>query len=237
MKLPNGLARSAVRFKPSSFAGTFVALMMSALIVTACGILLETGLRASVPPERYVRAPVVAAADQYEYVVTGSGEDREKEAVPLPDTARLDTGLAAKAAEAPGVAIAVADFTFPVRHAGEALTGQGWGSHAFTGTALTTGSAPRDGEVVLDAATARAAKADVGDTVALETASGRQDFRVALIVFGAVTGAALCQVHAGPAVVAAAFVVLATTGPATYPADSSTAPSTACAGGGARTAA
>ncbi|MFC8073931.1 FtsX-like permease family protein [Streptomyces sp. NPDC057307] len=179
MRLPNGLARSAVRFKPSSFAGTFVALMMSALIVTACGILLETGLRASVPPERYARAPVVAAADQYEYVVTGSGEDREKEAVPLPDTARLDAGLAAKAAGAPGVAAAVADFTFPVRHGGEALTGHGWGSHAFTGTALITGSAPRDGEVVLDAATVRAAKADVGDTVALETASGRQDFRVA----------------------------------------------------------
>ncbi|MFC8826606.1 FtsX-like permease family protein [Streptomyces sp. NPDC057137] len=179
MRLPNGLARSAVRFKPSSFAGTFVALMMSALIVTACGILLETGLRASVPPERYAKAPVVAAADQYDYVVTGSGEDREKEAVPLPDTARLDAGLAAKAAEAPGVATAVADFTFPVRQGGEALTGHGWGSHAFTGTALTTGSAPRDGEVVFDAATARAAKAGVGDTVALETASGRQDFRVA----------------------------------------------------------
>ncbi|MET9553664.1 FtsX-like permease family protein [Streptomyces sp. NPDC006645] len=179
MTRPNGLARSAVRFRPASFAGTFVALMMSALIVTACGILLETGLRASVPPERYAKAPVVVAADQYEYVVTGTGEDREKEAVPLPDTARLDAGLAAKAAEAPGVATAVADFTFPVRHGGAALTGHGWGSHAFTGTALSTGSAPRAGEVVLDAATSRAAKAGVGDTVALETASGRQDFRVA----------------------------------------------------------
>lgn len=109
---PNGLARAAVRFKPASFAGTFVALMMSALVVTACGILLETGARASVPPERYADAPVVAAADQYEYVVTGSGEDREEEAVPLPDTARVDAGLAAKAAGATGVAAAVPDFTF-----------------------------------------------------------------------------------------------------------------------------
>ncbi|WP_406338670.1 hypothetical protein [Streptomyces sp. NBC_00649] len=49
--VPNGLARAAVRFKPAAFAGTFVALMMAAMIVSACGILLETGVRASVPPE------------------------------------------------------------------------------------------------------------------------------------------------------------------------------------------
>lgn len=194
MMRPNGLAREAVRFKPASFAGTFLALLMSALIVSACGILLETGLRATVPPERYAKTPVVAAADQYEYVVTGSGEDREKEAVPLPDTARVDTGLVAKAAGAPGAATAVPDFTFPVRAADEGaggpgarelpvpggvLTAHGWGSHTFTGTALTAGSAPREGEVVLDAGTARAAKAAVGDTVVLRTAAGQQDFRVA----------------------------------------------------------
>ncbi|NEC27847.1 ABC transporter permease, partial [Streptomyces sp. SID8111] len=117
MTRPNGLARAALRFKPAAFAGTFVALMMSALIVTACGVLLETGLRAWVPPQRYAQAPVVAAADQYVRVVTGSGEDREEEAVPLPDTARLDAGLAAKAARTPGAAGAVADITFPVRPA------------------------------------------------------------------------------------------------------------------------
>ncbi len=179
MRRPNGLARAAVRFKPASFAGTFVVLMMSALIVAACGILLETGLRASVPAERYAKAPVVAAADQYEYVVTGSGEDREKEPVPLPDTARVDAGLAAKAAAAPGAAAAVADFTFPVRAGDAPLTAHGWGSHAFTGTELTSGNAPRTGEVVLDAGAARAAEAGVGDTVAVQTAAGQQDFRVA----------------------------------------------------------
>ncbi|MGW6461826.1 FtsX-like permease family protein, partial [Streptomyces sp. NPDC055078] len=101
--------------------------------------------------------------------------------------------LAVKAAEAAGAATAVPDFTFPVRTAdpdggsgirelavpGGVLTAHGWGSHVFTGTALTTGSAPRGGEVVLDAGTARAAKAAVGDTVALHTAAGQRDFRVA----------------------------------------------------------
>ncbi|MFI9584392.1 FtsX-like permease family protein [Streptomyces sp. NPDC052236] len=176
--VPNGLARAAVRFKPASFAGTFVALMMSALIVTACGILLETSLRASVPAERYAKAPVVAAADQYEYIVTGSGEDREEEAVPLPDTARVDAGLVAKAAKAPGAATAVADFTFPVRAGDGSLTAHGWGSHVFTGAELTSGSAPGTGEVVLDDDAARAAKAAVGDTVALQTAAGQRDFLV-----------------------------------------------------------
>lgn len=175
---PNGLARAAVRFKPASFAGTFVALMMAALIVSACGILLETGARASVPPQRYAKAPVVAAADQYARLVTGSGDSRSESADPLPDTARVDTGLADKVARVPGVVAAVPDFTFPVRQDGRALTGHGWGSHAFTGAALTSGAAPGTGEVVLDDAIARAAKAGVGDTVVLETATGRADFRV-----------------------------------------------------------
>ncbi|MEU1215599.1 FtsX-like permease family protein [Streptomyces sp. NPDC005790] len=202
MKLkPNGLARAAVRFKPASFAGTFVVLMISALIVSACGILLETGLRASVPAERYAQAPVVAAADQYEYVVTGTGEDREKEAVPLPDTARVDVTLADKAARADGVKAAVPDFTFPVRAAGElpvaggVLTAHGWGSHAFTGSALTAGGAPAAGEVVLDTDTARAAKAGVGHIVVLQTAAGQRDFRVAGI---AKAGPADTSKEAGP---------------------------------------
>ena len=50
LMVPNGLARAAVRFKPAAFAGTFVALMMAAMIVSACGILLETGVRAGVRP-------------------------------------------------------------------------------------------------------------------------------------------------------------------------------------------
>ncbi|MER5398245.1 FtsX-like permease family protein [Streptomyces sp. NPDC002599] len=175
---PNGLARAAVRFEPASFAGTFIALMMSALIVSACGILLETGARASVPAERYARAPVVVAADQYAHLVTGSGDSRSDSPAPLPDTARVDGALAREAARVPGVRAAVPDFVFPVRQGDGTLTGHGWGSHAFTGAALVSGAAPRTGEVVLDARAARTAKAGIGDTVALETATGRADFRI-----------------------------------------------------------
>ncbi|RFU86494.1 ABC transporter permease, partial [Streptomyces triticagri] len=169
--VPNGLARAAVRFKPASFVGTFVALLMASLIVSACGILLETGLRASVPADRYAHAPVVAAADQQARLAVGSGDERYESAHPLPDTARVDAALVDRAARAPGARAAVADFSFPVRQGKGALTGHGWGSHAFTGTALASGSAPRSGEVVLDADTARTAKAGVGDTIVLETAA------------------------------------------------------------------
>ncbi|MGW3911440.1 ABC transporter permease [Streptomyces sp. NPDC005070] len=172
---PNGLARAAVRFKPASFAGTFVALMMSALIVSACGILLETGARASVPAERYAHSAVVVAADQYAHLVTGSGDSRSDSPGLLPDTARVDAVLARRAARVPQVKAAVPDFTFPVRQGDGVLTGHGWGSHGFTDAALVSGTAPRTGEVVLDAA---AARAGVGDTVSLETATGRADFRV-----------------------------------------------------------
>ncbi|QOV40840.1 ABC transporter permease [Streptomyces ferrugineus] len=175
---PNGLARAAVRLRPASFAGTFTALMMAALIVCACGILLETGARATVPPQRYAKAPVVAAADQYARLVTGSGESRSQSADPLPDTARLDAALADRAARVPGARSAVADVTFPVRRGDGALTGHGWGSHTFTGAALTAGAAPGRGEVVLAPAAARAVQARVGDLVALDTATGRADFRV-----------------------------------------------------------
>ncbi|MFE1009810.1 ABC transporter permease [Streptomyces sp. NPDC058794] len=178
---PNGLARAAVRFKPASFTGTFVALMMSALIVAACGVLLETGLRASVPAERYANAPVVVAADQSARVVADTIDGPEETAYPLPDTARVDVGLAARAVEVPGAATAVPDFTFPVHRgaaSSSALTGHGWGAHTFTGSELTDGAAPQTGEVVLGADAARAAGAGVGDTITLETADGRAGFRV-----------------------------------------------------------
>ncbi|MGW6139618.1 ABC transporter permease [Streptomyces sp. NPDC055140] len=171
--VPNGLARAAVRFKPAAFVGTFVALMMAAMIVSACGILLETGVRASVPPGRYAGAPVVAAADQRAHFVTGSGEDREDGSVQVPDRALLDNSLVAKAASAPGARTAVADLTFPVQRDRKPVTAHNWGSTAFTGEKLTAGRAPHPGEAVL-AGTA----ASVGDHVTLTTPQGPHTYRV-----------------------------------------------------------
>ncbi|MEV7236487.1 FtsX-like permease family protein [Streptomyces sp. NPDC051020] len=172
--LPNGLARAAVRFKPSSFVGTFVALLMSAAIVSACGILLETGVRASVPAERYAKAPVLVAADQQAHLRTGSGEDASDGTTPLPDTPRLPEALVRKAAAAPGAATAIGDVTFRVRLDRTPLTAHGWGSAVLTGTRLLTGDAPEAGDVVVPAD----AKGRVGDRIALDTPAGVRDFRI-----------------------------------------------------------
>ncbi|MCX4797513.1 MULTISPECIES: ABC transporter permease [unclassified Streptomyces] len=173
--VPNGLARAAVRFKPASFAGTFVALLLAAAIVSACGILLETGLRASVPAERYAKAPVVVAADQLVHMTVGSGEGAYDAATPVPDTARLPATLAAKAAAAPGAAAAIGDVGYPVRQDGTPLTAHGWGSTALTGTRLLTGEAPRAGEVVVPAGTEHR----TGENITLDTPVGMREFRVA----------------------------------------------------------
>ncbi|MCT9078608.1 ABC transporter permease [Streptomyces fulvoviolaceus] len=167
MFLPNGLARAAVRFRPASFVGTFVALAMAALIVAACGILLETGLRATVPPDRYAAAPVVVAADQKAHYGHGDGADSE----PVPDRARLDASLVTKAASAPGARTAVADITFPAKGPRGPLTAHNWSSTAFTGDPLTTGRAPGPGEVAL-------AQGAVGDQVTLTTPDGTRAYRV-----------------------------------------------------------
>lgn len=171
--MPNGLARAAIRFKPAAFVGTFVALMMAALIVSACGILLESGARASVPPDRYAGAPVVAAADQRARFVTGSGESRSESNTPLPDRARIDDSLVARASSAPGARTAVPDVTFPVQSGGTSVTAHGWGSTAFTGEKLTAGRAPQPGEVVL-----AAPGASVGERSTLTTPDGERTFRV-----------------------------------------------------------
>ncbi|UUA08644.1 MULTISPECIES: ABC transporter permease [Streptomyces] len=166
MFLPNGLARAALRFRPAAFVGTFVALMLAATIVSACGILLETGVRAEVPPRRYAQVPVVAAAEQW--------AGKPDTGAVVPDRARLDDSLVAKAAAVPGARTAIPDVTFPVLTPEATLTAHGWGSTAFTGERLTAGRAPGPGEVVL----ARGPRASVGDSVTLTTPEGARTYRV-----------------------------------------------------------
>lgn len=105
----NGLARASIRFRPASFVGTFVALLVASIVVMACGSMLQTGLTARVQPVRYADAPIVVSADQFARRVVTSAGDREEIAAVLPEGARLDASLAATIADVPGVADAVPD--------------------------------------------------------------------------------------------------------------------------------
>ncbi len=84
MPRTNGLARTSVRFRPASFAGSFIALLFAALLVTMCGIFLESGLRAHVPPGRYADTPVVVAGQNSVHKTFGSGENKEEVSVACP---------------------------------------------------------------------------------------------------------------------------------------------------------
>ncbi|MEU8541689.1 ABC transporter permease [Streptomyces sp. NPDC048717] len=185
----NGLARAAIRFKPSAFAGTFLALLLAAAVVSGCGLLLQTGLTASVPPTRYAGAPVVAAADQQVHATVNLGAEPETQSVTVPDRARLDARLVRTAAAVPGTARAIGDVGYPVRavpgapadapagtpaSAGGPLVASGWGSTAFTGVRTTSGTAPGGpDQVVTGPGLGRP-----GARLTLDTPAGRRTFTV-----------------------------------------------------------
>jgi len=177
---PNGLARTSVRFRPTSFAGTFVALLFAAMLVSMCGVLMESGLRAHSTPERYARTPIVVTGPDSVSKRFGGGDGGYTEHLPLPERARLDAGLAARVAAVPGVASVVPDVTFPAQTPHAVLDGRGWSSAVFDGTPV--GAAPGPGEVILTEAAAR--RVAIGDTVDVVTPGGEVPLRVTAVVPG-----------------------------------------------------
>ncbi|MBN6050465.1 FtsX-like permease family protein [Nonomuraea sp. RK-328] len=131
--------------RKAGFAGAFVALLCAAALVTACGMLLETGLRGTVAPERYAGAPVVVAGDQYVRQTKESGKEKAKL---LSERRWIPASLAEEIRRVPGVTKVVTEVTFPF--AGH--TAHGWESAALTPFTLAEGRPPRAaGEVVVDA--------------------------------------------------------------------------------------
>ncbi|MFJ6618123.1 ABC transporter permease [Kitasatospora sp. NPDC091335] len=181
--MSNGLARASVRFRPASFAGTFIALLFGAAVIMACGTMLQTGITATVPPVRYADAPVVVAANPDIEFVRQVNKKKEKTVDrPVSDRARVDAALARRIAAQPGVAAARADSAFPLQPgpATPGLTGRGYAALGIAGGAdtLVEGRAPADGEVVLDAATARDAHLAPGASLSLVAPGGSGSYRI-----------------------------------------------------------
>ncbi|GLX04173.1 ABC transporter permease [Microbispora sp. NBRC 16548] len=145
-----GLALKTLRHRRAAFAGAFVALVCAAALVCACLMLLETGLRGGVAPERYAAAPLIVAGDQnvHETVTKSSGKVKTK-AKPLSERVWIPAAAAARLRGLPGVSKVLTEVTFPVN--GHAL-GHGWESAGLTPFAVAQGRPPReDHEVVVDA--------------------------------------------------------------------------------------
>ncbi|HUR08990.1 MAG TPA: FtsX-like permease family protein, partial [Nonomuraea sp.] len=170
------VALKTLRHRKAAFAGAFVALFCAAALVCACGMLLDTGLRGSVAPERYAGAPVIVAGDQFVHQTVRKSEERTKtKAKQLSEQAWVPASLADRLRRVPGVSRVVTEVTFPAYVAGRRFQGHGWESAALTPYTLRTGRAPKaEGEVVVEAASGLS----LGARVPVRTAAGSRTYLV-----------------------------------------------------------
>ncbi|WP_030154249.1 FtsX-like permease family protein [Streptomyces sp. NRRL S-244] len=157
-------ALQTVRDRKAGFLGAFVALLCAAALITACGTLLETGLRGKIATERYAATPVVVSADQnvHQTTVKAKKGDAQKaktkhKAKPVAERAWLPAATVDTVRSVPGVERAVPELSFQavplVKAPGGAKPsyGHAWTSAALTPFTLAEGRAPRGGdEVVVD---------------------------------------------------------------------------------------
>ncbi|MFK0239329.1 FtsX-like permease family protein [Microbacterium sp. NPDC090281] len=168
------LVRADLRHHRGSFVGVAVAVFVASALVTGLGVLVESGMRGGLAPERYAAADVVVGASQQVDVP----EDLPvplRERVPLPADAVRDI------AALPGVDRVVVDVTIPLALQGAdaggsaAVEAHPWSATALTGFELNEGQEPAAAdEVVVTAGSGHA----VGDTVVLTHGGLPSEYRV-----------------------------------------------------------
>lgn len=183
------LALSSLRLRKASAAGAFLALFCAAMIICACGVLLETGVRGAIPAERYSGTPVVVTADQQVHWTDAKKGKAKTKSASLSERAWLPASVAGRLTALPNARV-VEDLTFPaaiIRPGGSVLggvhappsPGHGWSSAALTPYTLVSGAPPRQGDdVVVDAGLARQAGLTVGDQVVIQSTSSPKTYRV-----------------------------------------------------------
>ncbi|MFH9090709.1 FtsX-like permease family protein [Streptomyces sp. NPDC017673] len=182
-------ALQSVRARKAGFLGAFLALMCAAALITACGTLLDTGLRGTIRTERYAAAPVVVSADQYVHRTTvkhKKGKTKVKhKAKPVAERAWLPERLRGTLAHTPGVARVVPELTFPAQPltpagtGGRTAYGHAWDSAALTPYRLTAGRSPRAaGDVVLDGDLAARARLRPGDRLTVQSTQAPRTYRI-----------------------------------------------------------
>lgn len=178
-----------VRARKAGFLGAFLALMCAAALVSACGTLLETGLRGTIRTERYVATPVVVSADQNVHQTTvkhKKGKTKVKhKAKPVAERAWLPQDLQRTIADTPGVARVVPELTFPAQPltpsgtGGRAAYGHSWESAALTPYRLTRGTAPTAaGDLVVDRELAERAGLAPGDRLTVQSTQAPRGYRI-----------------------------------------------------------
>jgi putative ABC transport system permease protein len=179
------VALRTLRYRKGAFIGTFVAMALGTAIVMACGGLMETGIRTSVPPRRLARAAIVVAGNPSYRV------PKTDESTLLPERVRIGADLVDVIDHVAGVDAAIADTTFPLSlvvsgHGMVPTMGHGWTSSALAPYTLLAGRGPdRFGELVLDADLAARSGATVGNRVDVAIRGLTETYRVAGIASSA----------------------------------------------------
>jgi putative ABC transport system permease protein len=176
------IALRTLRFRKGAFVATFLAMTFGAMLVLACGGLMETGIRSDVPAQRLANAQLVVTGSQTWVLPKENPDDPEEdtEGAYLPERVRLSTGLLAEIARVPGVAAAVGDVSVPVLLNGANVDAHGWASASLTPVSLASGKAPAEGEVVLG----QGAGTAIGERVSLGVRGSAETFTVSGLVPG-----------------------------------------------------
>ncbi|MCX4806160.1 ABC transporter permease [Streptomyces sp. NBC_01214] len=183
-------ALQTIRDRKAGFLGAFVALLCAAALVTACGTLLETGLRGKIGTERYAATPILVSADQNVHETTvrekkGGRTKAKHKAKPVAERAWLPAATTDTVRAVPGVERVVPELTFqavPLLEAPGAPVpsyGHAWASAALTPFTLSEGRAPQSGgEVVVDRALAARAGLEPGAEFAVQSTGEPKTYRV-----------------------------------------------------------
>lgn len=176
-------ALRTIRDRKSGFLGALLALMCAAALITACGTLLETGLRGRIATERYAGAPLVVSADQNVHRTTvkhkSNGETKAKhKAKPVVERAWLPAATADRIRPLEGVRKVIPELTFLAEPVTEPVTepvdrpsyGHSWASASITPFTLTTGRAPATADdIVIDRGFAERVGLKPGDRLTVQS--------------------------------------------------------------------
>ncbi|WP_411087702.1 FtsX-like permease family protein [Streptomyces sp. 061-3] len=174
--------------RKGGFLGALLALMCAAALITACGTLLETGLRGRIATERFATAPLVVSADQNVHRTTvkhkGNGETKTKnKAKPVAERAWLPAATADRIRPLEGVRKVIPELTFLAEPVAEPVDrpsyGHSWASASLTPFTLTTGRAPAAADdIVIDRGFAERAGLKPGDRLTVQSTGAPRPYRI-----------------------------------------------------------
>ncbi|UOE44980.1 ABC transporter permease [Agromyces larvae] len=166
----NTLIRAGIRQNRGTLIGVFVAVLTATMLATGLGVLIESGSRGGIDPERYAAADVIVGGDQ-------SFETPEGATYSLPERVPLPTDAVAAIRSLPAAAEVIRDATVPLSWDGSLIEAHGWSSAALTPYRISRGRTPvAANEVAVD--DNLAPRTELGATITLAHGGIDADYRV-----------------------------------------------------------